>query len=64
MIRGGKLGYVTPAAKPCNTRSVNRNQRLVLDAIGTINVKIAQNNCVHPRIILLPNFSANVPPRI
>ena len=64
MIRGGKLGYVTPAANPCNTRSVNKNHRLALEATGTIKVKIAQNNCVNPRMILLPNFSDSVPPRI
>ena len=64
MIRGGKLGYVTPAANPCKTRSVNKNQRLAFEATGTIKVKTAQNNCVIPRIILLPNFSDSVPPRI
>ena len=64
IMSGGKLGYVTPAANPCNTRIVKRNHKFAFDATGTINVRTAQNNCVHPRIILLPNFSDNVPPRI
>ena len=44
IMSGGKLGYVTPAANPCNTRIVKRNHKFAFDATGTINVKIAQNS--------------------
>ena len=61
---GGNDGYVTPAANPCKIRSAKTIHRFCFDATGMINVMIAPNNVVDPNTILVPIFSAKVPPNI
>ena len=62
VIIGGKHGYVTPAASPCNTRTANKNQKLFFAATGISKVRMAQNIFDPPSTILVPYFSAKDPP--
>ena len=64
MIKGGKLGYVTPAANPCKTRNAKTSHKLTFDATGITKVIRAQISCVLPSTVLVPIFSASVPPKI